>query len=184
MTYICISKLTTIGSHNGLSLERRQANIWTNAGILLIGTLGTNFSEILIRIFIQENAFENGVCEMASICLGLNVLILLLTKIAQKDKMWVSDWPHILQTTVQIFCHFYSFIFLFCFCIIHLQALHLHMFLFFLVYFHFPISCNDIFWYLNIFCTMTFTVSWGGHVEINQDYIRCICCRGTGLSLD
>ena len=26
-------------------------------------------------IFIQENAFENGVCEMASICLGLNVLI-------------------------------------------------------------------------------------------------------------
>ena len=26
-------------------------------------------------IFIQENAFENVVCEMASICLGLNVLI-------------------------------------------------------------------------------------------------------------
>ena len=26
-------------------------------------------------MFIQENAFENVVCEMASICLGLNVLI-------------------------------------------------------------------------------------------------------------
>ena len=26
------------------------------------------------NIFIQENAFENGVCEMASICLGLNEL--------------------------------------------------------------------------------------------------------------
>ena len=26
------------------------------------------------NIFIQENAFENVVCEMASICLGLNVL--------------------------------------------------------------------------------------------------------------
>ena len=26
-------------------------------------------------MFIQENAFENGVCEMASICLGLNVLV-------------------------------------------------------------------------------------------------------------
>ena len=39
----------------------RQAIIWTNAGILLIQNLGTNFSEILIEIltfFIQENAFE------------------------------------------------------------------------------------------------------------------------------
>ena len=26
-------------------------------------------------MFIQENAFENVVCEMASICLGLNVLM-------------------------------------------------------------------------------------------------------------
>ena len=31
-------------------LDRRQAIIWTNAGILLIETLGTNFSEILIKI--------------------------------------------------------------------------------------------------------------------------------------
>ena len=31
---------------------RRQAIIWTNAGILLIGTLGTNFSEILSEIHI------------------------------------------------------------------------------------------------------------------------------------
>ena len=37
-------------SDNGLSPGRRQAIIWTNAGILLIGTLGTNFSEILIEI--------------------------------------------------------------------------------------------------------------------------------------
>ena len=28
---------------------RRQAIIWTNAGILLIRTLGTNFSKILIE---------------------------------------------------------------------------------------------------------------------------------------
>ena len=26
------------------------------------------------NIFIQENTFENVICEMASICLGLNVL--------------------------------------------------------------------------------------------------------------
>ena len=50
VTHICVSKLTTIGSDNGLSPERRQANIWTNAGILLIGTLGTHFSEILSEI--------------------------------------------------------------------------------------------------------------------------------------
>ena len=44
------SKLTIIGSDNGLSPARRQAIIWTNAGILLIGSLGTNFSEISIGI--------------------------------------------------------------------------------------------------------------------------------------
>ena len=50
MTHICVSKLTIIGSDNGLSPDRRQAIIWTNAGILLIRTLGTNFSEILSEI--------------------------------------------------------------------------------------------------------------------------------------
>ena len=48
--HICINKLTIIGSDNGLSPGRRQAIIWTNDGILLIGPLGTNFSEILIEI--------------------------------------------------------------------------------------------------------------------------------------
>ena len=50
VTHICISKLTTIGSDNGLSPGRRQAIIWTNAGMLLIGPLGIKFSEILIEI--------------------------------------------------------------------------------------------------------------------------------------
>ena len=49
VTHICVSKLTIIDSDNGLSPGRRQAIIWTNAGILLIGPLGTNFSEILNR---------------------------------------------------------------------------------------------------------------------------------------
>ena len=43
---MCVSKQTIIDSDNGLSPGRRQAIIWTNAGILLIETLGTNFSEI------------------------------------------------------------------------------------------------------------------------------------------
>ena len=50
VTQICVVKLTIFASDNGLSPERRQAIIWTNAGILLIGPLGTNFSEILIEI--------------------------------------------------------------------------------------------------------------------------------------
>ena len=50
VTHICVSKLTIIGSDNGLSPCRRQAIIWTNAGILLIRTSGTNFSEILCAI--------------------------------------------------------------------------------------------------------------------------------------
>ena len=50
VTYICVSDLTSIGSDNGLSPGRRQAIIRTNAGILLIGPLGTNFSETFIEI--------------------------------------------------------------------------------------------------------------------------------------
>ena len=50
MTHIYVSKLTIIGSDNVLSPRRRQAIIRTNAGILSIGPLGTNFSETLIKI--------------------------------------------------------------------------------------------------------------------------------------
>ena len=45
--HMCINKLTIIGSEIGLSPGRRQ---WTNDGILLIGTLGTKFNEILDKI--------------------------------------------------------------------------------------------------------------------------------------
>ena len=50
VTHICVNKLAIISSDNGLSPGRRQAIIWTNVGILLIGPLGPNFSEILIEI--------------------------------------------------------------------------------------------------------------------------------------
>ena len=46
-----VSKLTNIGSDNCLSPGRRQAIIWTNDGLLLIGPLGTNFSRFLIVIY-------------------------------------------------------------------------------------------------------------------------------------
>ena len=50
VTHIYVNNLTIISSDNGLSPGRRQAIIWTNARILLIGPLGTKFSEILIEI--------------------------------------------------------------------------------------------------------------------------------------
>ena len=77
VTHICVSELTIIGSDNGLSPVRRHAIIWTNAGILLIGPLGTNFNEIFNRNsynFIEENAFENVVWKWRPFCLDLNVL--------------------------------------------------------------------------------------------------------------
>ena len=77
VTHICVSKLTIIGSDNGLSPGRRQTIIWTNDGILLIRPLGTNFSEILIAIY--TFSFEKMHLKMSSgkwrpSCLGLNVL--------------------------------------------------------------------------------------------------------------
>ena len=51
VTHICSSKLTVIGSDDGLSPGGHQAIIWTKAGILLIGLLGTNFGEISIPIY-------------------------------------------------------------------------------------------------------------------------------------
>ena len=46
VTHICVGNLLFNGSDNGLSPGRRQAIIWTNAGVLFIGPLGTKFSEI------------------------------------------------------------------------------------------------------------------------------------------
>ena len=64
MTHICVRKLTIIGSDNGLSPGRRQAIIWTNAGILLIRILGTNLSEILGEI--HSLAFSKMHSKMSS----------------------------------------------------------------------------------------------------------------------
>ena len=46
-----VVNLTIIGSDNGLSPARRQAILLTNAGVLLMGPLGTNLSETLIDIY-------------------------------------------------------------------------------------------------------------------------------------
>ena len=77
VTHICVGKPTIIGSDNGLSPERHQAIIWTNAGILLIGPLGTNFSELLIEIqtfSLKKIRLKMSSAKCCSFRLGLNVL--------------------------------------------------------------------------------------------------------------
>ena len=77
VTHICVGNSTIIVSDNGLSPYRRQAIIWTNAGILLIGPLGTNLSEILIEILtfsFMKMRLKVSSAKRRPFCLGLNVL--------------------------------------------------------------------------------------------------------------
>ena len=77
MTHICIGKLTSIGSDNGLSPGRRQVIIWTNAWILFIGPLGTNFSEFLNKILkfsFMKMRLKVSYAKWRPFYLGLNVL--------------------------------------------------------------------------------------------------------------
>ena len=86
VTHICVSKLTTIGSDTGLSPGWCQAIIWTNDEILVIGPLGTNFSEILIEIYIfsfKKMHFKISAAKWHLFLLGLNVL-----KVSQGWEDW------------------------------------------------------------------------------------------------
>ena len=77
VAHICVSKLTIIGSDNGLMPCRRQTIIWNNAGILLIRTSGTNFSEIVSQIHafsFKKMHLKMSSAKWRSFCLGLNVL--------------------------------------------------------------------------------------------------------------
>ena len=80
--HICFGKRNIIGSDNGLPLVRpagrRQAIIWTNAGILLIEPFVTNFNEILIEIHtfsLTKFHLKMSSGKWRPFCLGLNVLM-------------------------------------------------------------------------------------------------------------
>ena len=62
-----------IGSVNGLSPVRRQAITWTNAGLLSIGPLRTNFSEIWIKI--KQEQLERLRSEDTPRCLMITYII-------------------------------------------------------------------------------------------------------------
>ena len=64
-----------IGSDNGLSPIQHQSIIQTNAGILLIGPLGTSFSKISIKTFsLKKMPLKVLSAKWQPFCLGLNVL--------------------------------------------------------------------------------------------------------------
>ena len=75
VTHICVSRLIITDWDNGLSPGRRQAIIWTNAGILLIGPVGTNFSDISIKILafsFKKMPLKVSSAKRRPFCLGLN----------------------------------------------------------------------------------------------------------------
>ena len=76
--YICVCKLIIIGSDSGLSPRRRQAIIWSIAGISLLGPLGTKFSDILIVIFrvsFKKMPLKGSSAKWQPFCFGLNVIM-------------------------------------------------------------------------------------------------------------
>ena len=114
VTHICVSKLTTIGSDNGLSPGRRQAIIWANAEILLIGPLGINFNEILIKI--NRVSFNKMYLKMSSAkwCLfrlGLNELITTINCIPHMLPVYQS---HVLHCSLPLQYHPAYFIIIYC----------------------------------------------------------------------
>ena len=89
VTHICVGNLIIIGSDNGLSPDQRQAIIWTNARILLIGPLGTNFSQILIEILtFSFNKMCLKLAKWRPFCLSLNVLR--LPTVIYATRYWVT----------------------------------------------------------------------------------------------
>ena len=93
--HTCISKIPIIGSDNGLSPGLVQAIVWTNVGLLSIGPLGINCSEILIEI--NKFSFRRMHLKMSSgkwqhFCLSLNVLIKWLLSMRQATGLdaWAS----------------------------------------------------------------------------------------------
>ena len=107
--FVCVSKLNTIGSDNGLSPTRRQAIIWTNAGILSIRPLRTNFSEIFIEVYtfsfkkLMHSKMSSG--KWRPFCLGLNILrhyIQIIHSIHIGDELVLLDYQIISRSKLHV----------------------------------------------------------------------------------
>ena len=105
VTHKCVGNLTIIGPDNGLLPGQRQAIIWTKAGILLIGPLGTNVSEILIAILtfsFKKMHLKASSAKWRPFFLSLNVLksavgncqcLVMLSSCVQGEWSPISIWP-------------------------------------------------------------------------------------------
>ena len=108
-THICVSKLTIIASNNGLSPG--QAIIWNNAGILSIGFLGTNFSEILIESLtysFKKMRVKASSAKWRPSFLGLNVLSGLYSRMydhASSLALPRSMWHALLKQSIKMAEH-------------------------------------------------------------------------------
>ena len=81
VTHIRVSKLTIIGSDDGLSHGRRQAIIWTNAGICILFT----------KMYLNMSSGK-----WQSFCLGLNVSTqrgqMTHICVSKLDQHWFREW--------------------------------------------------------------------------------------------
>ena len=108
----------TVGSDNGLSRNRRQVNIWTNAGLLFSVHLETNFSEIWIKM--QQFSFKeiNFQCRMKNgghfLCADLNVLKYVIGKpwsgpchglMITDHSFWLGNWSRPYAYWHQTICY-------------------------------------------------------------------------------
>ena len=114
--HIWVSKLTIIGLDNGLLPGWHQAIIWTNAGLLLNGSLGTFLWNFNWNSYISIQ--ENVICEMASISshlqcihwLSLDITLISFIKIHLKIPFFkwhsllpIYQVPHYLISQLQPF---------------------------------------------------------------------------------
>ena len=103
-----VSKIAVIGSDNGLSPDRRQPNIWTNAGILLIGPSGTNFREIVIEIhtfsFIWKCRLENN-GHFVSVSMCCSGSLLFDGRFVTLERYWTPGLCYFLQCLTIYFSH-------------------------------------------------------------------------------
>ena len=100
MTHLCVRKLATIGSDNGLSPGRRQIHYLNQCWYSVNWSLGDKLQWNLNRnfcIFIQENAFECSSGKWRPSCLGLNVFrhVVDMCRMSSWSSLF-SDWGDLL----------------------------------------------------------------------------------------
>ena len=94
LVYVISAVIT--GLDGGLSPGRHQAIIWTNAGILLIGSAGTNFDEMLNEIHtfsFKKMHFKMSSGKWRQFCLGLNVLNIVVLWYCAGSPLIYTDRP-------------------------------------------------------------------------------------------